>query len=100
MGDWEPYVKLGAFRAETVGTTQYITNFYSAPGRILTRTVVGDDSKFESTTEAMIAIGIGYTLAGHYGIALEATRIPKLGSETVTGEGDLTSLSLALQYRF
>ena len=48
----------------------------------------------------MFALGVRYTVGNRYAIVLEAMAIPDLGSEEVTNDGDLKSLSLGFQYRF
>jgi hypothetical protein len=48
----------------------------------------------------MFALGVRYKVADHNAIVLEAMAIPDLGTEEITGDGDLKSLSLGFQYRF
>jgi hypothetical protein len=99
-GNWETYLKLGLLHAETAGSSNTVTFFSTGIPRVLRSTSEGKSRVITSTTEALAAIGLTYTIADHYGITLEAARIPDLGSERITGEDDLTSLSLALEYRF
>ena len=101
LGNWEPYLKLGALRAETDVEADHITRFYvGPPPRELRTTTEHTIVSSVATTEPMAAVGLTYTFAGHFGVALEATFIPDVGDEEMTGEADLTSMSLALEYRF
>jgi hypothetical protein len=97
--NWEPYVKLGAIRAETDTSTRFVSCF-CGPGVVNKSRREFDESTSSTSTETMYAIGLRYAIVDHYVIALEATLIPKVGDAEVTGEGDLRSLSLAFQYRF
>jgi len=101
LGNWEPYVKLGVLGVETTARSPTVTTFSIWWGSGMGSTVTGGVNEVTaSTTEVLGAIGLSYAIADHYGINLEAARIPKVGSEQRTGEGDLTALSLALEYRF
>jgi hypothetical protein len=101
FGNWEPYIKLGVLNAETTGRSRTVTTFTTSlfTPDVSSTVTEGRNEVTASTTEALTAIGLGYTIAKHYGINLEAARIADLGGER-TGEGHLTSLSLALEYRF
>jgi hypothetical protein len=100
LGNWEPYVKLGMLHVDTSAKSKTITTFSSffsgRPPSFIQGTISVDDS----TTEALTAIGVTYTIAGHYDVNLEAARMPNVGGSRTTGEGDLTSLSLGIGYRF
>ena len=95
---WEPYARVGAFRAETTATTRIRVVPHSSPTPPPPRD--SESSLSDNSTETMFALGIRYKVGTHNAIVLEAMAIPDLGSEEVTDEGDLKSLSLGFQYRF
>jgi hypothetical protein len=94
---WEPYATFGRFRAETKSTLRARTT-PSLGGNFLPSEF--ETSLSDNTTETLFALGLRYTIGNHYAIGLEAMAIPDLGSEEVTDEGDLKSLSVGFQYRF
>ena len=96
---WEPYARVGAFRAETTATTRIRVVPHSSPTPPPPRDA--DYSPLsDNSTETMFALGVRYKVGTHNAIVLEAMAIPDLGSEEVTDEGDLKSLTLGFQYRF
>jgi hypothetical protein len=101
LGNWEPYVKVGALKMDTsvdIGTLATETYFYPRSG--VASVTPGKVAADDSTLEVLTAIGVTYTIAGHYDVTLEAARIPDVGGTRTTGEGDLTSLALGIGYRF
>lgn len=96
IGHWDAFVKIGALRAHTAETTHVVTSL-----RFPVRPSIENDvAESASTTELLLGIGVTYRITDHYGVVLEATRVPKVGDPDATGEGDLTSLSLSAQYSF
>ena len=93
---WEPYATLGAVRAETTAATR-IRSVSNSTGATLSE---AESSLSDNSTETMFVLGVRYTVGNRYAIVLEAMAIPDLGSEEVTNDGDLKSLSLGFQYRF
>jgi hypothetical protein len=93
---WAPFVKIGALRADTA-ITSHIVNRVSRPVRITQSRKVAASA---DTTELLLGIGVTYRITDHYGVALEATRVAEVGEADVTGQDDLTSLSLTAQYAF
>lgn len=95
-GDWEFSLKLGAFFANTKVTAHVGGMTDTSPTQLVDDT----ESESASTVETLAGVGVGYTIANHYHFKAEWTRIPKVGDKEKTGEGDVTSLTLGLQYRF
>jgi OOP family OmpA-OmpF porin len=60
----------------------------------------GSDGTSANTTETVAGLGVGYSFTDHVYMKLEWERIPEVGDQDETGEGDVGILSLGFQYRF
>jgi hypothetical protein len=98
-GNWEFSTRLGAYFANTKISVHVR---YLESGGGFSPSVIFDRTQdiSASSTETLATLGVGYTVADHYHLKLEWTRIPKVGDKEKTGEGDVTALTLGFQYRF
>lgn len=96
INQWELFVRAGAFFAKTKIESQASVRTLITP----VQTASASDSESANTTEFMAGVGVGYTIADHYHVKLEWTKIPKVGDEEKTGETDVSVLSAGFQYRF
>lgn len=96
FNQWELFVRAGALFAKTEIDDRLAVRTLTPPAQ----TVNASASDSVSSTEFLAGLGLGYTIADHYHVKLEWTKIPKVGDEDKTGEADVSVLSAGFQYRF
>ncbi len=96
ISNWELFGKLGVLAAKTEIEARFT-------GRTLTSPVQSfniSERLSASTVEVLVGLGVGYTIAEHYHLKFEWTKVPNVGDEEETGESDVSVLALGFQYRF
>ena len=91
-------MKVGALRADTDVTTR--AKITLRPPTHDPRTYTEWTTSSADTTELLLGIGVTYRFTDRYAVALDATHVPKVGDGDITGQDDLTSLSLTARYTF
>lgn len=91
------FVKLGALRADTEVTTREVTTlkYHPNPGTYTSWIKSSADN-----IGLLLGMGVTYKFTDRYAVAIDLTHVPKVGDDDVTGQDELTSLSLTARYNF
>jgi OmpA-OmpF porin, OOP family len=89
LGNWEPYLKLGALRARRDASTSGIVG----------TTPVGFE-KHAASTSAFVALGARYRFSNHWDAGLELAQYGAIGDAEVTGARQASTATLGVAYHF
>jgi hypothetical protein len=89
IGNWDIHAKFGGMQTKTDSTVV-----------VRSQSLVQQNASESATTfETVVGLGVGYTIAEHYNLALDWTGVKEVGDDD-TGEADVNVVSLGFSYRF
>lgn len=89
LGNWKPYLKLGALRARRDASTS---------GFVGTTTVAFEEHA--ASTSAFAALGVRYRFSNHWDAGLELAQYGAIGDAQVTGARKASTATLGFAYHF